>query len=362
MDIGSILSGIGAIAGAFTGGGSSSSPTLSKKMQNYFAWTDRANAEKWQQAGYDLAKTTLGHQVNQYNRSLAEAHRQFNVTNAEQRSQFQTSLLEGSRQFEESLGEGRRQFDASLQRDATKIQTAVADAQAAGVHPLFALGMSGGVSGGGMAGGGVPSPGAGGGSSIPGGTASAQFIPGQSPSGSFATDGGGRISRGMAVGAALRDIGATIQDAEDRRTAAKSEILKQALLEKQIQQIDHGMKQDDVLAQAMLSDRARNTQAGLARGRPGGMDDQEAQPVKINTPWFSHTTKGYTTQEQIEQLFGGGTGEVYGAGMAVHEAGRGILGEKRHERISKMGPLDLMADHFTRLAADVYKLYKKVRK
>lgn len=145
---------------------------------------DRDQAERFSRYEREWAASTFGLQ-----RADLEKHR----TEDYQRDQanFNRSFSEAQRQYDTSLAEARRQFD---RQQFNAIQDKVADARAAGLHPLAALGMA---SGGGSAipTGSVPQAGSAG----PSGAAQAFPIQGQSPYGSSTADGLATLAQASAA-------------------------------------------------------------------------------------------------------------------------------------------------------------------
>lgn len=109
---------------------------------------------------------------------------------------------DANRWNQESLNESRRQFDANLDYATRQAQIRTADAKAAGLHPLYALGASANVSPSGF---------------VPGGWSAS--IPGQAESGSL-------VGEGLA---AMGQIASGVGRARgDRRDAARLERLANA--------------------------------------------------------------------------------------------------------------------------------------
>jgi len=185
--IGPILGGIASLGGLFTGGGSRTT-TRSSSFDRYM----QGNALKEQQrinneamAQFDV-NSTLARDY--YNAQNAQWSRNFDWNQAT----YGRNFYENQRQFNESRDFAKQAFDTQQHRT---IQNRVADAKAAGLHPLFALGASGGGSPS-ISMSGAPSAGAAG--TISGGPAGStaqmgNFIPGQSVTGSHMDDAGARL-------------------------------------------------------------------------------------------------------------------------------------------------------------------------
>jgi len=185
--IGPILGGIASLGGLFMGGGSSSrtsSSQFDRHMQgNALKEQQRVNNEAMQQ--FDV-NSTLARDY--YNAQNAQWARNFDFNQSSDARNF----AETQRQFNVSRDYANRVFNT---QQLHTIQNRVADAKAAGLHPLFALGAAGGSSPS-ISMSGSSSPGSAGLSS--GGTAGStaqmgSFIPGQSSTGSHMDDAGARL-------------------------------------------------------------------------------------------------------------------------------------------------------------------------
>lgn len=163
LTVAAVAKGVGALAGGLSGffGSGQSRQARANSLA-------RMQTEKWNQKQLDFAR----HQ-------LAVQDRQFQQSMERQNAQFAAQRADSTRAYYKGL------------------QDRVADAKAAGLHPLFALGTSAAnIS---------PAFNAGG---IPQGSASAQFIPGQSPVGSFAQEG---ASKAAGIADALTGVGHSIE-------------------------------------------------------------------------------------------------------------------------------------------------------
>lgn len=163
LTVAAVMKGVGAVAGGISGffGSGQSRQARANSLA-------RMQTEKWNQKQLDFARHQLSVQDRQFQQSMERQNAQF----AAQRADTTRAYYKG-------------------------LQDRVADAKAAGLHPLFALGTSAAnIS---------PAFNAGG---VPAGSAQAQFIPGQSPVGSFAQEG---ANKAAGIADALMGVGNSIE-------------------------------------------------------------------------------------------------------------------------------------------------------
>lgn len=198
--------GAGASAGLFGGGsqGQSRNRLAYESNRQYdMARQQAAFSQKGWQASFDEQRHWNEVALQQDKARLA----------LEQRASHQAdrSLWQSDRAFQEQVD----QFNRMMARDATRMQVAVKDAEAAGLHPLFALGQSQGYSGGGTIGNpGVSGAGVGGGTSFGITSGPSGWDLPSAPSGSGYVEG---QSRALGAVAALQGFVQAVKEAQESR-------------------------------------------------------------------------------------------------------------------------------------------------
>lgn len=164
-------------------------------------------------------------------------------------------------QYARSMQEQRRQFNKAYRytqwqdwkKENQAIRRRVSDARAAGLHPLFALGIS---------------PSAGGSISMSGAPSPTGFIPGQSPVGSFA-DGGYQEGVGQALGDAVGTVAKAWSDSKmNREELARTEKMRNLqvkLLEAQVAESQARSTADFARASAYTSAAKSGTSARMVK-------------------------------------------------------------------------------------------------
>lgn len=237
---------------------------------------DQWNAEHNRALHNDLVSQSqfdraFGHHVadtdRKFNRTAMENDRSYN------RGVYEFNLNRQDRQseYDRSMAWSREQYDRAELERSRKIQTAVADATKAGVHPLFALGASPGFSGGSS----LPS----GGSPVPGGSSGGGYAssggpspqgPGGTVAGSAGAAGLQAISSGAArMGETSHFLGA-LRDMQRLKASEAQDALYAAKTAQEIKESEHRMKMSEVEAQIGQSQLALHTQrinqTGMGRG------------------------------------------------------------------------------------------------
>lgn len=180
-----------------------------------------------------------------------------------------------------------QQMDESVRRR-------VEDAKRAGIHPLYAIGASAGAS----------------------------------PTISV---GGGET--GSALGTAIGRIGGHIEDYQAQKQYAHQEARQDKLAEAQAAR-DRAAALRDNVASMMAMSSIKRAEQGVNEKRPGSLEqlleDKRNETVgvpgrKVTTRYGSWTTDpSWSDQQAIEDIYGGGVGEVYGVLRALSEAGSAI--------------------------------------
>lgn len=145
-------------------------------------------------------------------------------------------------------------------RDDSAIQRRVADAKAAGIHPLAALGAP--LSGSSFA----------------------------APVGSTDT--------GAAIGDAISEVGRGLEAARDRELAEME--LRSRIKVNETSAMLNAARSRTAIAEAQKLSR-------------------EPDPIQIHSPLGKFTTGPYTAQQDVEDEYGGIIGEAYGVGRAARE-------------------------------------------
>lgn len=210
------LSAVGAgAAGGLFGGGSSGQSRNRMAYESNRQYDMARQAAQFSQKGWQASFDEQRH----WNEvALAQDKARLAL---EQRASHQAdrSLWQSDRAFQEQVD----QFNRMMARDASKLQVAVKDAEAAGLHPLFALGQSQGYSGGGTIGNpGVSGAGVGGGTSFGITSGPSGWDLPSAPSGSSYSEG---QSRAVGAVAALQGFVQAIKDAQDAKAVGEERAL-----------------------------------------------------------------------------------------------------------------------------------------
>lgn len=194
----------------------------------------------------------------------------------------------------------------------SRLQNTVADAKAAGVHPLFALGGS-------LGGGGAPPVGVDG---------MGQFIPGQYASGSAMA--AGVQSAGGEIGAAVSEAGARAAEylRSERRGKTRDDMLQLGEHLRADQLATAAAKKDEAIAGYYRSMEAKTVQemnakqdttktTGMQAARTLGSEAPSPGPLpkgnKLQMAWGTDkTTRPRATVEEVERVRGGAVGELHG--------------------------------------------------
>lgn len=163
---------IGSAAGGILSSvfGSSSDQNAQKRMNYEMQRRDHAHANAmYQQQREDMWKLQASADTkhwsdfyasqDEFNRSMSEAQRQYDLARQDARYQsdrdyrwqvdsFKAQMDEAVRQFDQTRADNWAVWEDQKAFESSKIQRTVADAIAAGVHPIYALGLGGTFSGG----------------------------------------------------------------------------------------------------------------------------------------------------------------------------------------------------------------------
>lgn len=198
-----------------------------------------------------------------------------------------TALLGGFLGDKSAKDQARLAKDQFNQQMDHSIRRRVEDAKRAGIHPLYALGASVG--------------------------SSPTIMAGQSGSGS-------------SIGDAVASIGANFaSNREARQANAQAARLAELKMhmdaresQARINRDNAAARLDNVEAMARLSRNALATQALASRNTGENIPDQSP----IHMPIFGKVKPGpHTSQQYVEDQYGGVLGEAYGLGRAVTEYG-----------------------------------------
>lgn len=244
------------VIGAFAQGAGS----LLSGVSSFF--DNSPDMSSYNQSQDQLAWSSYGQQLNQYEeQALAQAY------------QYNTSLAFA--QAQEAFRQEAWQYETELARNAyfNGISDRVADAEAAGIHPLYALGASTGYSGGGQMGS----------VSGPQGMAAPSGI---SPSGGNLIQSGARDAVGMGLaglGQGLTGVGSAM-DAYSRLVRQEtSSTLEDLLTAAQIEEMSSRTSSNLAQAQLYTSEAKRaESEVMVKRAVPSGFGGNE-NPAKDRT-------------------------------------------------------------------------------
>lgn len=214
--------------------------------------------------------------------------------------QWWTQFAYNKEQAQLAQEEDRRRYYRQL-------QDRVADAKSAGLHPLFALGAGGGSSGG-------------------------SFIPGQAPSGSFATSGLQLqpSQMGAAVADAAQAIGSGLQGRARAQAAEVMDSMQMMLMKSQLEESQTRSVLNMAEAHRAQSEAKSYTSRALASG--GGILTQAAKGALIDpnqgkkavTPYGTATVQPYMSAQQAEDRWGDIAQEVVGLANAGADVGAAV--------------------------------------
>lgn len=180
-----------------------------------------------------------------------------------------------------------QQMDESINRR-------VQDAKRAGIHPLYAIGANAGAS---------PTISVGGG-----------------PTGS-------------ALGTAIGRLGGHVEDHQAEKQIAHQEARADKVAEAQAARDNAAALRDNVASMFAMSSIKRAEQ-GVNEKRPGSLEQllEDKRNETVGVPGRKVTTRygkwepdpSWSDQQAIEDIYGGGVGEVYGALRALSEAGSAL--------------------------------------
>lgn len=268
-------------------------------------YTKRANY-----LNYNLAVDSQRLSQKQFSTAKNQWRQAFN----RQAEEFDTGVWHQVDQFNKSMAESRRQFDALQHADRTKVQRLMADAEKAGVHPLSVLGMQsagsavGAPSGGGMSSGGY-SP----------------QSPGSSGPGGFSVTGTNPNKDDVTVASALASVVKAmagtmeIQRQESReerdRAEAREVAIAQAVLARDLARLDA----DPVGHAGVAAARAAGGQTGAVR-RPQPKVEGSKKPNCLKTPFGCIPLDDSASAGDAEDEFGG----LYGEGHGLARLAKGV--------------------------------------
>lgn len=339
--VGGLIGGVGQAAGAAVSASANKQVAKANikhsrgenKKARKFATTQAERAYGWQKSINRRAREFASHQAGLARGFAAKQgyrDRRFNSREARLTRSFARQERRASQRYNRKERQAAQNFSRLM--DNTAIRRRVRDAQAAGIHPMFALGASMNYS---------PAVSASG-YSVPASAHSSSGAPGAAsapvggaPHGEVVGPGGlpGQALTGSAWGDAIAalsgDLGALLHRREgiDEVTKAK------------IRMYDAAAARDSAEAARAMSLQAREAQAvNHKRSSPQTTvkkhmdiprEKVEAKPYagSVVTPLGRFGQTKTTNAERVEQEYGDLTGSVYGAWRALNDAG-GALGRK----------------------------------
>lgn len=280
---------------------------------------------RWQIAD-NARRQDYAQQVDQqrFMQNFAESQRQYALARKDNLDTFWAGIRHNQGQFDRSLAETRRQYDLSRdfargqyftnqRREDTEIRRRVADARAAGLHPLFALGAAGNHAGAlSISGTGAP------GSSLPGavsasptgGASGSGFIPGQSPVGSFAVGSDGAFSNAARLLGAASAIGDTLYKIGAQRDAQRKAALEELLL---IQQYNNNRQANSPMPEIQIANDAARTGASRGNAQTPGVSRESQDPASFRMFGMDWPIDPNRSKAQdIEDTLGGAVAELAG--------------------------------------------------
>lgn len=294
--------------------------TAGKYLGNYFSRRDSKKAQKRQEA-LNRQQMLLNQHYN--NQSAAFEERKFR----EAIGQYNSSFHENKRQFQLAFKANRQDEARRVSMELNKYRNAVKDAQAAGLHPLFALGGGVGGAGAGMSPQLMGAPSA---TVSPG-----SFIPGQSPSGSYLDQG---VLTQSNLGAAATALGEAGQNISEYFGRYEQDQLQTALVKQQIAESQARQTADEARALLYASDAKTQT----ARGNVARRQVQEvaaraaaAKPQTYRTIFGNiQSDPDYDDAQKIADRYDDGIGAIHGLGLFAKDAARHVA-ERELKRVLK---------------------------
>jgi hypothetical protein len=198
---------------------------------------------------------------------------------------WQKSYDQTERWNQKQLEEAQRQYNQQRADSLRTIQHRVADAQAAGLHPLYAMGASANVS-------------------------PTSFMPGQTAQGSLPK---------AAQGSAYSRMGDGMRQLMGPTDMEKA----------QLNAINASASRDE--AEALYYASRANTEAQIANSRQDG--GHALGHDAIVTPYGSVQPGPHTPQQEVEDQYGGVVGEIYGVSRALGETAQHVTSQAKKARL-----------------------------
>lgn len=273
--------------GAFSGGGGPSGAStqflnnranqtnidMFELERNRAISNDLVAQNQWNKS-YSLGKFT---DERNFRRQTAE----WDAAHQLNKEQFALNRTDRAHEFKANMQWSKDQYNRAEAERARNIQTQVADATAAGVHPLFALGASPGYSGGSsLPGGGSSSGGGASGSSYGSTGIPSPQGPGGTVSGSAAGAGLQAMQRGNNRAHALSNAVEALGRIGELKSTNLSNKLAAAKTNQEIAESQHRMRMDEVEAQIAQGNLQRSAQKINITGE--GRKATIKQPPAIN--------------------------------------------------------------------------------
>lgn len=245
-----VAAGIGLVDSVFGGSGGGVKPKDTLKWENDWRKLQYETSEKWNQISLNKAE-----------RAYWEDKRRFNQHQAN---------------FTTQQGNWEKQYAQSERDRISRIRTTVADAKAAGLHPLYALGGGGGSYG-------FSQP------VSAGGGASSNFIPGQYSLPSTAVG-----TRGSAKERMMRGITGAAEYFESKKIRRKEEERQNRLDRQQLEVAESIATKNYAEAQLALSESARAASRAMT-----GQDVSIGQVEKVPDRVTSHSNKAMGVRDGV---------------------------------------------------------------